>query len=61
MANDCPYIEVHHIKYLANGGFDTAKNTVVLCSSCYRALHYAMNKDTFVEDLYQRIVRLVRE
>jgi len=61
MADGRPYLEVHHIKHLADGGSDTVENTVALCPNCHRALHYALNKDQRVEDLYLRITRLVRE
>ena len=35
-----PYLEVHHIKMLAEGGEDTLENTVALCPNCHRKAHY---------------------
>ncbi|WP_263082099.1 HNH endonuclease [Endozoicomonas sp. Mp262] len=35
-----PYLEVHHIKPLAEGGEDTAKNALALCPNCHREAHY---------------------
>lgn len=36
-----PYLEVHHIKWLAKGGADTIENTVALCPNCHRKMHIA--------------------
>ncbi|NWB98358.1 HNH endonuclease [Pseudomonas gingeri] len=35
-----PYLEVHHITHLANGGSDTLANTQALCPNCHRKLHF---------------------
>lgn len=34
-----PYLEVHHIIWLAQGGPDTIENTVALCPNCHRRMH----------------------
>lgn len=34
-----PYLEVHHIVWLAKGGADTIENTVALCPNCHRKMH----------------------
>ncbi|MCQ2530938.1 MAG: HNH endonuclease [Lachnospiraceae bacterium] len=34
-----PYLESHHIDWLANGGSDTIENTVALCPNCHRKMH----------------------
>lgn len=34
-----PYLETHHIEWLANGGADTVENTVALCPNCHRKMH----------------------
>lgn len=34
-----PYLETHHIEWLANGGEDTIENTVALCPNCHRKMH----------------------
>ncbi|MFB2824457.1 HNH endonuclease [Aeromonas veronii] len=56
-----PFLEVHHLKGLAEGGSDTVSNTVALCPNCHREMHYGCNKTEIIEALYQRIKRLVRE
>lgn len=35
-----PFLEVHHEKPLAEGGFDTIDNTIALCPNCHRKRHY---------------------
>ncbi|MEC3885510.1 NUDIX domain-containing protein [Halobacillus sp. HZG1] len=41
-ANDfTPYLEVHHLKPLAEGGEDTVSNAVALCPNCHREYHHA--------------------
>lgn len=34
-----PFLEVHHIHWLARGGADTPQNTVALCPNCHRKMH----------------------
>lgn len=34
-----PYLETHHIVWLAKGGEDSAENTVALCPNCHRKMH----------------------
>jgi len=35
-----PFLEVHHIEWLSNGGEDTLENTVALCPNCHRKMHH---------------------
>lgn len=56
-----PYLEVHHIRQLADGGSDTVENTVAVCPNCHRELHYGGKAEKLVENLYARISRLKRE
>lgn len=39
-SNDQPYLEVHHIALLAEGGEDTLDNTIALCPNCHRKRHF---------------------
>lgn len=34
-----PFLEIHHIKWLSQGGEDTIKNAVALCPNCHRKMH----------------------
>lgn len=35
-----PYLEVHHVLPLAQGGHDTVANAIALCPNCHREQHY---------------------
>lgn len=54
------YLEVHHVRQLAEEGSDTIDNTVALCPNCHRELHYGVDREKLVDRLYQSIGRLVR-
>lgn len=43
--NGEPYLETHHIIWLANGGEDSTENTVALCPNCHRKMHIINNVD----------------
>jgi len=34
-----PYLETHHVEWLARGGEDSLANTVALCPNCHRQMH----------------------
>jgi len=56
-----PYLEVHHVKSLVEGGSDCIENAVAICPNCHREAHYGINKKKLSESLYKKIPRLVRE
>jgi 5-methylcytosine-specific restriction protein A len=37
--NGEPYLETHHVDWLARGGDDSLSNTVALCPNCHRKIH----------------------
>jgi 5-methylcytosine-specific restriction protein A len=37
-----PYLEVHHMIQLADGGQDTVENAIALCPNCHRELHFGV-------------------
>ncbi len=56
-----PYLEVHHVRKLAEKGADNTENAVAVCPNCHRELHYGQNAKSLVEKLYDNIPRLKRE
>lgn len=56
-----PYLEVHHVKHLADGGSDTVENAVAVCPNCHRELHYSPQRHTIIASLYNKISRLIKE
>lgn len=59
--NGYKYLEVHHVKRLADDGSDRITNAIAVCPNCHRELHYGKNRDNLVDSLYKRIKRLIRE
>jgi len=37
-----PFLEVHHVIQLSQGGKDMVENAVALCPNCHRELHYGV-------------------
>ncbi|EEB77535.1 HNH endonuclease domain protein [marine gamma proteobacterium HTCC2148] len=44
-----PYLETHHIEWLANGGEDSISNTVALCPNCHRKMHNIADNNDVVK------------
>jgi 5-methylcytosine-specific restriction protein A len=60
-ANGQPYLEVHHVRTLADGGSDRPENAVALCPTCHRRLHHGADAAVLRSQLYLRVGRLVQE
>lgn len=56
-----PFLEVHHLKTLADGGSDRVSNAAALCPNCHRRFHHAGDKAKLRDKLYKRIDRLIPE
>ncbi|MGH8349881.1 MAG: HNH endonuclease [Pseudomonas sp.] len=56
-----PFLEVHHVKHLAQKGSDRTSNAVALCPNCHRRCHHSGDKDAFTLLLYSKVKRLKRE
>lgn len=62
IANDgFPFLEVHHVHPLADGGSDRISNAVALCPNCHRRCHTSADRKEFTSSLYERVARLVVE
>lgn len=55
-----PFLEVHHVWLLAEGGPDCIENAVAVCPNCHRALHYSIDRGAIKEGLYSKFERLER-
>ncbi|ARU59357.1 hypothetical protein OLMES_5377 [Oleiphilus messinensis] len=60
-ADGMSYLEVHHLRRLADGGTDTVQNAIAVCPNCHRELHHGRNKTALRDLVYSRISRVVRE
>ena len=55
------FLEVHHLRRLADGGTDSISNAIAVCPNCHRELHFGIQRATKLEALYQSIERLTKE
>lgn len=44
-SDNTPYLEVHHIVRLEDGGDDTVENAIALCPNCHRKAHYGQKNE----------------
>jgi 5-methylcytosine-specific restriction protein A len=56
-----PFLEVHHLRRLADGGSDTISNAIAVCPNCHRELHYGTNRVSVQKAIYSKIARLTAE
>jgi len=53
-----PFLEVHHVRRLADGGPDRIDNAVALCPNCHRRLHHAADAAARTAKLVETVSRL---
>lgn len=51
-----PFLHVHHIEYLANGGTDTIENAIAVCPNCHAKIHLLELKED-----KEKLLRKVQE
>ena len=56
-----PFLEVHHVRQLAQQGSDRVSNAVALCPNCHRRLHYGNDAACHRNRLYDNVTELERE
>ena len=56
-----PFLEVHHLKQLADGGSDTTTNAIAVCPNCHRELHFGKNKSIIKMKVFASVKRLINE
>jgi 5-methylcytosine-specific restriction protein A len=55
------FLEVHHVRAIAEGGSDRTENAVAICPNCHRAFHHSRDRDKMVESLFSRVSRIEKE
>lgn len=53
-----PFLEVHHVIPLSEGGLDTVENAVAVCPNCHRNFHLGDAAGSARASLYARVTRL---
>jgi len=59
--NSTFYLEIHHVKRLADGGSDTHTNAIALCPNCHREFHYGAKRIDLESKIYKSVSRLIKE
>ena len=55
--NGEPFLEVHHVCRLADGGADVPENAVALCTNCHREAHHGAHAEEIRDRLSERVSR----
>jgi 5-methylcytosine-specific restriction enzyme A len=53
-----PYLEVHHVSRIADGGPDHPDKVAALCPNCHRKAHFGHERDLLLAELKKRLVGL---
>ncbi len=56
--DETPYLEVHHIKKLADEGPDDPKWVIALCPNCHRRAHHGIDASEFNDQLAENAGKL---
>lgn len=56
-----PFLEIHHLRMLAQLGSDRHTNAVAVCPNCHRHLHHGQDSQSLVLAMYEKIPELVSE
>jgi 5-methylcytosine-specific restriction protein A len=54
-----PYLEVHHVRWLSEGGPDTTNNAVACCPNCHRKLHFSANRSSLRKHIVATVTRII--
>ncbi len=54
-----PYLEVHHVRPIAEGGPDTIDNAAATCPNCHRRLHLGADATRLRSALIRKLPRLI--
>jgi len=57
-ADGTAFLEVHHLKPLADGGPDTTDNAAACCPNCHREMHFGENGPAMTAETIKRVTRL---
>lgn len=54
-----PFLEVHHLRFLAEGGPDTIDNAIACCPNCHKRLHFGVDAGRLRRRIIARTPRLI--
>ena len=50
-----PYLEVHHLRRLSDGGPDHPAHVAALCPNCHRRCHHSVDARSFNSEVARRV------
>ena len=53
-----PYLEVHHLNRLSDGGPDHPESVIALCPNCHRQAHYSSDRELFNARLTRVVAKI---
>ena len=57
-ADGDPFLEVHHVRPLGEGGPDVPDNAIAICPNCHRQLHFGKDRESLRAATIAKIERL---
>ena len=60
-SNGSPFLEIHHVRRLADGGADIPDNAVALCPNCHREAHHGTRAEAIKKQLRKHARRPSRQ
>lgn len=55
------FLEVHHLRQMADGGSDRVTNAVALCPNCHRRMHFGKDANAIRLQTLARVTELIAE
>lgn len=59
--NGEPFLEVHHLRKLSDGGIDDPENVAAICPNCHRRVHYSKDSILYNDQLIINIKEKEKE
>ncbi len=56
--DNAPFLEVHHLNRLSDGGPDSYDMVAAICPNCHRRVHFSSDGDSYNESLSKKIKEL---
>lgn len=60
-SKDGPFLEVHHIERIADGGPDQPENVAALCPNCHKRVHFAVEGKEYNQQIRNKIKHLEQQ
>ncbi len=58
--NEEPFLEIHHLVPLSDGGTDSPDNVVAVCPNCHQRFHHSKEREILTDKIFQKLRDLER-